>query len=250
MSTNPTDPAVTIAEMDMLAGDYVLGVLSPDEMREVEQKMTKMPALKTAIIAWQERMLPLNDTADPVAPTPLLWSKIQQQIAEPETNIVPFKQPVMQTKPKAGFANSLVNWRSAAIGAIAASLVLIAGTGLFNRQSVPQRSAVAVLLSADAKPGAMVEIYPGNRTVVVPLGAIPVPSDRALQVWTLIDPAKGPLSIGLMTESVKADLRLEGQSEVREGQLYEISLEPRTGSPTGRPTGPVLFKGYASLNKI
>ena len=30
-------------------------------------------------------------------------------------------------------------------------------------------------------------------------------------------------------------------------QLFEITLEPATGSPTGRPTGPVLFKGNTSL---
>jgi anti-sigma-K factor RskA len=26
-------------------------------------------------------------------------------------------------------------------------------------------------------------------------------------------------------------------------QLFEITLEPAGGSPTGRPTGPILFKG-------
>jgi anti-sigma-K factor RskA len=31
------------------------------------------------------------------------------------------------------------------------------------------------------------------------------------------------------------------------GQLFEITLEPSSGSPTGRPTGPVLFKGNTAL---
>jgi anti-sigma-K factor RskA len=29
-------------------------------------------------------------------------------------------------------------------------------------------------------------------------------------------------------------------------QLFEITLEPRTGSPTGRPTGPILYKGLTA----
>jgi anti-sigma-K factor RskA len=32
-----------------------------------------------------------------------------------------------------------------------------------------------------------------------------------------------------------------------ESQLYEITLEPATGSPTGRPTGPILYKGLATI---
>lgn len=32
----------------------------------------------------------------------------------------------------------------------------------------------------------------------------------------------------------------------RSQQLYEITLEPEGGSPTGRPTGPVLMKGLAT----
>jgi anti-sigma-K factor RskA len=29
-------------------------------------------------------------------------------------------------------------------------------------------------------------------------------------------------------------------------QFFEITLEPAGGSPTGRPTGPILFKGNAA----
>ena len=32
--------------------------------------------------------------------------------------------------------------------------------------------------------------------------------------------------------------------EPASGQLYEITLEPAPGSPTGRPTGPILVKGF------
>lgn len=31
-----------------------------------------------------------------------------------------------------------------------------------------------------------------------------------------------------------------------ENQLFEITLEPETGSPTGKPTGPILMKGLTS----
>jgi anti-sigma-K factor RskA len=31
-----------------------------------------------------------------------------------------------------------------------------------------------------------------------------------------------------------------------QNQLFEITLEPEGGSPNGRPTGPILFKGNAA----
>ena len=41
-------------------------------------------------------------------------------------------------------------------------------------------------------------------------------------------------------------LDLKDLTAPRVDQLFEITLEPASGSPTGRPTGPVLFKGTTS----
>ena len=35
-----------------------------------------------------------------------------------------------------------------------------------------------------------------------------------------------------------------------DAQLYEITLEPEGGSPTGRPTGPIIAKGLAAAQNI
>jgi anti-sigma-K factor RskA len=40
-------------------------------------------------------------------------------------------------------------------------------------------------------------------------------------------------------------LALDTLPPVEEDQLFEITLEPATGSPTGKPTGPVLYIGKA-----
>jgi anti-sigma-K factor RskA len=39
---------------------------------------------------------------------------------------------------------------------------------------------------------------------------------------------------------------LESLPETVQNQLFEITLEPEGGSPVGRPTGPILFKGNAA----
>jgi anti-sigma-K factor RskA len=81
---------------------------------------------------------------------------------------------------------------------------------------------------------------------LIPLEAINVPPDRALEIWTLWDRAVGPRSIGLINEARTLRLNLENLPKPAPNQLFEITLEPKTGSPTGRPTGPILMKGTTS----
>jgi anti-sigma-K factor RskA len=102
------------------------------------------------------------------------------------------------------------------------------------------------LLDAAERPLVVVETYEGDRARVIPLADIQVPEGRALQVWTLPDPATGPVSLGLLQRAATATLQGPEQLPAPQPeQLYEISVEPETGSPTGRPTGPVLVKGFA-----
>lgn len=68
--------------------------------------------------------------------------------------------------------------------------------------------------------------------------------DQSLQLWLI--PANGkPRSLGLMhtRELNRVDIRRQPLA----GNLtLAISLEPHGGSPTGLPTGPVLFNGPLS----
>ena len=64
-----------------------------------------------------------------------------------------------------------------------------------------------------------------------------------LQVWTLPSRERGPVSVGLMDRARTLELELKDLPPPGPDQLFEITLEPAGGSPTGRPTGPILFKG-------
>ena len=73
-----------------------------------------------------------------------------------------------------------------------------------------------------------------------------MPEGQTMQVWTLYDPAVGPVSLGTLGRDA-AEVVLQGPHLPRPkaDQLYEITLEPAPGSPTGKPTGPILVKGFA-----
>ena len=105
---------------------------------------------------------------------------------------------------------------------------------------------VAVLLDGDSA-GAVVQAFADGRVVLVPLTTIDVPAGRAIEVWTLPSRERGPVSVGLMDQARTLQLSLKDLPATEPDQLFEITLEPATGSPTGRPTGPVLFKGNTAL---
>ena len=101
---------------------------------------------------------------------------------------------------------------------------------------------VAVLVDGN-RTGAVVHAFADGRVVLLPLTSINVPSGRTLQVWTLPSRERGPVSVGLMDRARTLELELKDLPRPGPDQLFEITLEPAGGSPTGRPTGPILFKG-------
>ena len=132
--------------------------------------------------------------------------------------------------------------RTATIGASLAVLMLAVGLGVAIRQARLQPVMVAVLVDGD-RTGAVVHAFADGRVVLLPLTSINVPSGRTLQVWTLPSRERGPVSVGLMDRARTLELELKDLPTPGPNQLFEITLEPAGGSPTGRPTGPILFKG-------
>ena len=80
----------------------------------------------------------------------------------------------------------------------------------------------------------------------MPLRNLAAPEGRELQVWTLWDRAVGPRPIGLIQAVRTMNLNLNNLPKTSQGQLFEITLGPKGGSPTGRPTGPILMKGLTT----
>lgn len=244
--TNGTE---TPHDMSLLAGEYVLGLMDDAQRGAFEARLAGDAELRRLVAAERERFLELDLTAAGAQPSAELWSRIEQGVAGAPSNIVDLDG--WRAKPSAATAPPPLSRRRFWQGFAAASILGLIASGLTYtqvRQAAPR--LVVVLLNDQAQPVSLVEAIDDKRIRVVPLAAIDVPTNRTLQVWTLPDPATGPVSMGLL-ESVRATL-LEGPvlPTPRPDQLYEITLEPAGGSPTGRPTGPIIGKGYARTPRI
>lgn len=224
MSTIPDDAQ----EIDLLAGEYVLGTLESRRAAEVRAALPGHAALRLAVEAWERRLDGMTDLVAGVAPPAGLWSRIEAAIA-PAPNAAPMRPGLFQSL-------AFWRWSTAALAAGAAGLAL-----LLASPRTPSERYVAVLQGDRAAPAWIVEARDQGIVLTALNPRLPDPS-RVLQLWGLPQGATVPTSLGLIPASGRVEIARSALPP-QAGMLVEISLEPPGGSPTGRPTGPILFIG-------
>ncbi len=231
-------------DLAAIADEYVLGLLDEAEAAQVEAEMAHDAALSDAVAAARDRFLPLDTGIEPVSVSPNLWDTIAERLPDqvPQTGA----QPVAPTANDNVAGGVRPGWRSMAISAMAASLILAVGLAWSVTRTV-EPLVVAVLLNEAGEVQAVVEDFGNNTASVRLLTEFTVPADRTMQVWTLPSRDMGPMSLGLLEGAHSATLHSPALPKPQDTQLYEITLEQAGGSPTGRPTGPILAKGFAKL---
>lgn len=235
---------VTEGECDQLACDYAMGLLDAAAMEVCTARLHDDTLFAASVEAWRRRLGELDVTAPEIALEPSLWTRIESSLGAPKVATRKTSQQRMGERLAAGWS-SVVWWRSFGLAAAAASLLLAIGLGYIAQRAAQAPVLVAVLLSDERHPAGLVNVFRDGRTDFVALQAIRAPEGKSLQLWTLWDRARGPVSVGLMQELHNAALRLDGLPGTTADQLFEVTLEPEGGSPTGRPTGPILMKGNA-----
>lgn len=227
-------------EIIALSDEYVLGLLSPTETVLIEEVMARDPELDRRVGKLRDDLLPLDQSAKPQELPHDFADRVQGMLARQE-----LLRPLTATRlaRPANLPSKPAKW---SLGLIAASLVgLAVGFGVGGFRPAPQPTVVAVLLDAQGVPQAVIDDY-GNDTATLRFVAdITVPDDRTLQVWTLPIKQMGPISLGTLDRTAATRLSFQDLPTPSAQQLYEVTLEPLGGSPTGRPTGLIIGKGFA-----
>jgi anti-sigma-K factor RskA len=243
----------TPSEFPAIADEYVLGLLDEADTAAVEAEIERSAALAEAVAEARERFLPLDINVDPAAVSPALWEAIaarlpEQAVTENVTAPVPVSPapPAVAGNDNAREGSVRSGWRAAAVSAIAASLILAGGL-VWSVTRTVEPLVVAVLLNEAGEVQAVVEDFGNDTASIRLLTDFAVPQDRTMQVWTLPSREMGPMSLGLLEDAHSATLHGPALPRPQDAQLYEITLEQAGGSPTGRPTGPILAKGFAKL---
>ena len=204
--------------LDLLAAEYVLGTLRGPARRSFERRRRREPFVDRRIGAWEERFAWLALRLKPVAPSADVWPAIQRRIGR----------------------GSRGAWRALAA---AVALVAVLGFGWIVWQELRPPQATAEFANASGETLWHVELAArGDRLEVATLGKPAVPDARARELWALPE-GGAPVSLGLMPASGDARLALDARQRdaLKAAANIAVSDEPAGGSPTGAPTGDVLY---------
>ncbi|MDX2259830.1 MAG: anti-sigma factor [Hyphomicrobiaceae bacterium] len=246
MTTRSTGEPAGSPDPAIEAGVYVLGLMEADEARRFEEAMARDASTRAGVAFWRDRLMELDISAPPVEVGDKVWSQILASLDRPAAaSFVDLADRRGSAPPRRGTMAAF--WQ----GAMAASLVALMAAGLAYTYVKPAPPRlVVVLLDSGAQPVSIVEAVDSRTIRIVPLGDLSIPAGKSLQVWTLPTKELGPISMGLLPGPGTSVLTGPALPEPKPEQLYEITVEPEGGSPTGRPTGPILGKGFAKVPQI
>ncbi|HKQ14972.1 MAG TPA: anti-sigma factor [Steroidobacteraceae bacterium] len=215
--------------IEELAAQYVLGTLRGRARRRFERYCASNANALHAVRRWEDRLVDLLAGVVPVAPSAVVWEQIRFRVRRDRA-----------LRPKRVFA-TFGNWRfalAAGIAALAIALGLWTGLGTSPMQPVAsfwsEQQGQLWTIEAPRSRGELRVAATEN---------MQLDPARAYELWALPGAGAAPVSLGLMPKNGRTTLQLNDAQRLAlsRSRQIAISLEPLGGSPTGAPTGPVLF---------
>jgi anti-sigma-K factor RskA len=249
--------------LSIFAGEMVLGTTAAEDREAITRRFGSDPDFAAEIIAWERRLAPLAQIAPTVRPSPALWerianltvmvSRLHEPTAAPgvlapdalvdDGGVVVSLEAAIAARTR-HLQTRLNRWRWAtgAAAALAAGLAALAVLG--PRGSVPPAGdqLVAVVNTSGEIPPLMVKVDLARGELTVEPIALEPQAGKSYQLWAVPPNAK-PVSLGLVTQADRRSLQAPGAPWTDPSLLIAVSVEPQGGSPTGQPTGPVIYKG-------
>jgi anti-sigma-K factor RskA len=211
-------------EDDLVASEYVLGVLDLKERSAAEARIKRDPAFAAMVQGWELRFAGLNDGFDE-APAPNLLPKIESRLFPP-----PPRQGLTWRSP--------LRWVAGAITAAAVVLVMLATV------TPPKPNLIATLATADNRLSYEVRQF-GDALRVTRIAGVPAVEGQVHELW-VIAPGSAPVSLGLLQD----EPLVVAYPSPPQGVVLAVSVEPVGGSPTGQPTGPVILTAKIASSDI
>ena len=211
---------------DRLAAEYVLGTLTGGARRRFDALLPAHPTLRHAVAGWEKRLLPMALNSEPVQPAAAVWSSIEGKLGW----TAPAARPASPWRVRF--------WQTFAALATVAAVVLGTRTPTLPPTEAPM---IVVLHAIKGSETIVAGLSPDRQQLSIqPLQRVSLTSDQSLELWALKKDGP-PASLGVIAGDKLTALNKKTLPKDTKG--LAVSLEPLGGSPTGAPTGPVLFVG-------
>ncbi len=221
---------------EVLAGEYVLGVLAADERAKVEERLRHDRPFAAVVRRWERNLSRIDEGYDVEGRrAPTVFPRFDGSAALADLSFSGFA---------ASLWNSLSLWRSLALAGFAALAAFVAASaGLWPFQA-PENALVAELTGSNEATGlsarydrmtGKIRLAPAARTTTAP---------KSLELW-LMGSGDQAVSLGVLPADGGGDVLVpvKLRDQLVEKAVLAVSMEPYGGSLTGKMTGPMIAKG-------
>ncbi len=219
---------------DIRAAEYVLGTMPASERLEFETELSGNPALRLRVQYWEVKLSPLAASVPDIEPPSDMLARVERAIDLGRQGDVLNLQQLQRSRNL---------WRSIAVAATALAAALAFFAFLPATFFGDRSDYIAIVDRGGDLPALIVHVDLKKQVLAVQAVAAQTPDDRSLELW-LIAGASPPTSAGLLEGTGSTKVLPSGfdRSNIINA-TFAVSVEPRGGSPTGKPTGPVIYSG-------
>ncbi|MEO6366022.1 MAG: anti-sigma factor [Luteimonas sp.] len=260
MNTSYDDQLQDPPEGTMLAAEYVLGVLEPEQRDAARQRVQSDAQFAGEVATWEQHFAPWLESIAPMAVPDHVWPRIQQTLG--------LLSPLRPDRPaatpaKSSWWDSVGVWRWLSAGGLVAATASLFALMLNTQRPSPTPipsppiASVPLPVPAQAKPDMVAAITAEDgsaafmasidsehgKMMMVPVTAN-IPAGKVPELW-LIPEGGTALSLGLLdpTRAHSVDIPESMRNAMTATSLLAVTLEPPGGAPGGKATGPIIAKG-------
>lgn len=228
--------------LNLLAGEYALGTLRGPARLRFERILEDEPAAREHLRDWEAHFATFTEDMAGETPPESVWNRIATALHFDED--APSDEPASESKPSPNWWMDSRLWQGLAAGIVLALIVFTA----LRPEPAPtpgvQAEYISMMESSEGDDLWLLRAVPDRQRLKLQAISVPeISADNAYELWMLPDNEEAPVSLGLLpaTGEQSVDLSSEQVAILEQSSTLAVSLEPAGGSPTGLPTGPVLY---------
>jgi anti-sigma-K factor RskA len=218
---------------DMLAAEYVLGVLPDAQRTAASARMRDDAAFARLVNEWAARLSPLDEAYGETFAPASVKRALDERL---------FASSAVKTP---GLWENLGLWRVLAFGAMAIAAVAMIPNLRQPGPAIEVAPIVAPMQAADSGEVRFVALYqPGSDEIRLSKVKADKGPDKDFELW-LVDEGGAPQSLGVFADASELRVKLKPEiiAKIDAGDAFAVSIEAKGGSTTGAPSADIIAVG-------
>lgn len=221
---------------DLIAAEYVLGVLPDAERAAAAARIRDDNAFARVVDAWTARLSPLDQAYGEAAAPASVKKALDERLF------------AFSAARKPSLWENLNLWRALALGAMAiAAVAILPNLRQPGPALAPSPPIVAPMQAADSGEVRFVALYqPGSDEIRLSKVKAEKGADRDFELW-LVDEGGAPQSLGVFADASELRVKLKPEivAKIDAGDAFAVSIEAKGGSTSGAPSDQIVAVGAA-----